>query len=135
MGRERECEATWKRKRSAGRALLESDELVFRGAFRVRVRFATLESATARGGVLRLEGPEGTLALDLGDEAAAWLERIRNPKSVLDRLGVEPAHVVSVVGVRDPGFRRDLAARRRRPPGSSTSRWWRSRPPTRRSSS
>lgn len=38
-------------------------------------------------------------------------EGIRSPKSLLDKLGVKPGHVVSVLGVDDAGFRRDLAAR------------------------
>lgn len=111
MGREKECVATWNGERSAGRALLESTEVLFRGTFRVKLPLATLTAASARGGVLRLEGPAGTLALALGDEAAAWLERIRHPKSVIDKLGVKPAHSVSVLAVPDDGFRRDLAAR------------------------
>lgn len=111
MGREKDCEATWKRTRSAGRALLEGHEVIFRGTFRVKLPLATLTSASVRAGVLRLAGPDGTLALELGDEAAAWLGRIRSPKSVLDKLGVRDTHVVSVLGVDDAAFRRDLAAR------------------------
>ncbi|NOT33301.1 MAG: DUF3052 domain-containing protein [Candidatus Eisenbacteria bacterium] len=111
MGREKACTAVWRRQRSQGRALLESSELIFRGEFRVRAAFSTLRGITVRAGMLKLDTPEGVLSLELGDEAERWADRIRNPKSVLDKLGVKPAHTVAVIGVSDAGFLADLSAR------------------------
>jgi hypothetical protein len=111
VGREETCVATWQRECSEGRALLESNEVIFRGEFRVRAAFATLRSIAVKAGVLKLETPEGVLSLELGDQAERWAERIRNPKSVLDKLGVKPGHSVSVLGIRDAGFRADLGER------------------------
>jgi hypothetical protein len=36
---------------------------------------------------------------------------IRNPRSLIDKLGVKPEHCVIVLGVKDPQFLADLAAR------------------------
>ena len=49
--------------------------------------------------------------LELGDEAARWAEKIKNPPSLLDKLGVKPGQRVSVVGIEDRRFLDDLAAR------------------------
>ncbi len=38
-------------------------------------------------------------------------QNIRSPKSLLDKLGIKPESVVSVVGVNDDGFLKDLRAR------------------------
>ena len=73
---------------SEGRALLETDELVFRGDERLRIPFRTIDSVRAEGGELtvRFGGDEATLVL--GPKAARWAERIRNPPMLLDKLGV-----------------------------------------------
>lgn len=102
MGNEAKCRAASGRKRSTGTAHLESDALVFRGDFRVSLALKTLTRVEARDGRLRLEGPEGDLALDLGPLAEKWAEKIRNPRSRLEKLGLKPGMRVSVLGVRDP---------------------------------
>jgi len=40
----------------------------------------------------------------LGDAAAKWADAIRNPKSVIDKLGVKRGQRVAVVGLRDAEF-------------------------------
>jgi hypothetical protein len=47
----------------------------------------------------------------LGDKAASWAERIRSPKSLVDKLDVKPEHIVSVIALRDEQFMKDLTAR------------------------
>jgi hypothetical protein len=112
MGREARCRARWGDEDSEGRALLETDEVVFRGGFRVTVPFREMRRVEARGDVLEIDAPSGTLVLDLGvAEAQRWAQRILDPPSLLDKLGVKPGASVAVDGVDDPGFRTDLAAR------------------------
>jgi len=98
---------------SAGKARLEETDLVFRGEgdLRFKVAIKDLERVDARGGALYLEWAEGKAVLDLGDQAARWAEKIRNPPSLLDKLGVKPGQRVSVVGIEDRRFLDDLAAR------------------------
>jgi hypothetical protein len=111
MGREATCEARWAGGSSTGRARLEEKEIVFRGDFRLKIPFARIQSVEARGGRLVLETTEGRAELTLGAEAARWAERIRNPPSRLEKLGLKPGLIVSVVGLDDAAFRRELAAR------------------------
>jgi hypothetical protein len=72
---------------------------VLRGGLRARIPFREVSSLTTMDGVLRLTWPGGTLELDLGDRAAPWAERIRNPRILTDKLGLKPGLRVGVVGV------------------------------------
>ena len=36
---------------------------------------------------LQIEWPDGTLRLDLGPAAPKWLDKIRNPRGRIDKLG------------------------------------------------
>ena len=74
MGREVMCVARKGRERSNGKALLESDHLLFRGDFRVKVPFGKDTKATAKAGVLTLTWSDGTLALELGEVAGKWAD-------------------------------------------------------------
>ena len=101
MGREHTCEASYNRERGEGKALLETDEVVFRGAFRARVTFAAVTGITVRGGALSLKTAGGTLTLHLGEYAEQWAEKIRNPPSRIEKLGVKSGLSVSVLGLDD----------------------------------
>src|SRR5690349_7971702 len=102
MGREAKCTATWNRRLSEGKALLETESVIFRGEFRVEIRFAALTRVAASRDRLTLESGEGTLVLDLGSDAERWAEKIRNPPTLADKLGITAATRVAVIGVRDP---------------------------------
>ena len=101
MGREHTCEASYNRERGEGKALLETDEVVFRGAFRARVTFASVTGITVRAGALSLKTAGGTLTLHLGEYAEQWAEKIRNPPSRIEKLGVKSGLSVSVLGLDD----------------------------------
>jgi len=94
-----------------GKALLETAEVVFRGDFRLKVPFGAIRSMSARGGKLSIEFPAGTAVFHLGDEAAKWEARIRNPPGRLDKLGVKPGSKVRLIGSHDDDFKRELAQR------------------------
>jgi hypothetical protein len=104
--------ARWSGEESSGAARLETDHLVFRGSFRVRVDFAALRSVDLRGGTLVLTSGRGILELDLGPrEAAAWEGQIARPKPLLDKLGVKPGSRVAVLKVQDDEFLSALRGR------------------------
>jgi hypothetical protein len=113
MGAEVVCEARLGRERSRGRALLETTEVVFRGDFRARVPLREIERLTVTDDALTLKWPGGTLTLALGAAAPRWADKIRNPPSRLDKLGVKPGTRVALVGNLDfdAAFRSELAAR------------------------
>lgn len=110
MGQEARCRARVGDKASEGKALLETDELVFRGGdgLRLKVPFKEMRSVEARDGELRIEFSDGSAVFELGAQAEKWAHKILNPKSLLDKLGVKAGMRVLVLGVEDKGFVADL---------------------------
>lgn len=111
MGQEVRCEARFAGRTSAGKALLETDDLIFRGDFRLSIPLKDIQSLAAADGVLQVTWPGGTARFTLGAQAEKWAHRIRNPRSLADKLDVKPGMRVSLCGVRDAAFRELLNAR------------------------
>lgn len=111
MGQEALCAARFGGKVSQGKALLESDALVFRGNFRLKIPFRAMKSVSVVRGMLCVNFPEGTARFRLGSQAESWAQRILHPRSLMDKLGVNPGRVVTVLGVRDAGFWKQLDER------------------------
>jgi len=111
MGSESQCTVHFDGKRSEGKALLETDHLIFRGTIRLNIPRKAITKAEADAGTLRVTFPDGTAAFELGPSAAKWAEKIRNPPSLLDKLGVKPDMRVAVLGVNDDAFLEQLAER------------------------
>lgn len=88
-----------------GEALLETAEIRFRGERRLVIPFAKIASIEAADGRLTINGE---VVLELGKDAAKWAEKIRNPKSVIQKLGVKAGQSVAVVHLEDPAFIADL---------------------------
>jgi hypothetical protein len=108
MGNEIFCRASLGTKRSDGKALLESDHVLFRGDFRCKIFFRDLAKVTARNGTLTLGSPEGELQLELGERAAIWVGKILHPKSRVEKLGLKAGHEVAVINLSDPEFETEL---------------------------
>ena len=109
MGAEAICTARSDGRMSTGKALLETAEVIFRGDFRVVLKVQELTAVEATGGTLRLSTADGVLELDLGPQAEKWRDKILNPKSLLDKLGVKPGMTIDLVDVDDPVFLTDVA--------------------------
>lgn len=101
MGLEANCSATWGDQTSEGKAQLEGDAVLFRGGFRVKLLTRDLKKVEDVGGALVLRHPEGTLRLQLGAASRKWADKILNPPSRLDKLGVKPEQKIAVLGVED----------------------------------
>jgi hypothetical protein len=114
MGQQAICKCRFGKKLAEGKALLETEELVFRGGeLRLKIPFRAMNSIQVEHGWLRVNFPEGVAAFELGAQAAKWAEKIKNPKSLIDKLGVKAGFRVAVQGVNDADFRRDLETRTR----------------------
>ena len=112
MGQEIVCTASSDGRRVEGRAQLETDELLFRGeGLRLRIPYSSVTDARAAGGVLEVDHDGATSTFEVGDKAARWADRIKHPKTVIDKLGVKPGQRVALRGMDPDGFSGDLAAR------------------------
>jgi hypothetical protein len=111
MGREARCMAELGGWVGEGKLLLETDDLIFRGAQRLKVPLREITAVEAADGWLEVAHPGGGARFDLGEAAAKWADSIRNPRSLLDKLGIKPTSRVAVVGVDDADFLGKLRAR------------------------
>ncbi|HEY4813027.1 MAG TPA: hypothetical protein VIH58_00045 [Chthoniobacterales bacterium] len=108
MGNEILCRASLGDRKGEGKALLESDHLLFRGDFRCKILFRDLAKVAARNGILTLRSSEGELQLELGERAAIWAGKILHPKSRSEKLGLKAGNQVAVINLSDPEFETEL---------------------------
>ena len=108
MGQEVVCIARWGGKSVRGKALLETAEIIFRGDERLKIPFSTIRGVEAKDGELRLKTGEGLVIYELGERAEKWREKIANPKSVVEKLGVKTGQPVAVFGKLDGEFLKKL---------------------------
>jgi hypothetical protein len=92
------------------KVLLETNEVILRGAVKMRVPFSDAEELTEHDGILSFRAAGRALHLHLGPSAAKWAGKIRNPKSVLDKIGLQAGQSVSVMGSIDDQFLADASA-------------------------
>src|SRR6266850_7770033 len=76
MGKELNCSVRFGKQQSAGKALLETSEILFRGEFQLKIPFSTIKSAKAVDGELRLQTAGGLAVFHLGGAAEKWCEKI-----------------------------------------------------------
>jgi hypothetical protein len=115
MGREARCTIEHDGRRIAGRALLEEKDVRLRGeGLRASVAFSDLLGTEVADGWLELRTAAGTTRLQLGADAQKWADRIRNPPSVMDKLGIGPGTAVRLLGAVDPSLRAQVQGREAR---------------------
>jgi hypothetical protein len=107
MGKELQCSVRSGGKRSDGKALLETNEIVFGGDLRLKIPLATIKSVVARNGELHLKWLEYSAVFELGEQAEKWAYKILHPKSVAEKLGVRPGSRISVLRLREPAVLKD----------------------------
>jgi hypothetical protein len=108
MGNELKCNVRSGTQQSEGKALLETNEIIFRGDFRLKIPFSTIKSAKAVDGELRLQTAEGLVVFQLGPAAEKWCEKILHPKSRIEKLDVKPEARVSLLGEFEAEFLREI---------------------------
>lgn len=110
MGKELNCSVRFGKQQSEGKALLETNEILFRGDFRLKIPFCTIKSAKAVDGELRLQTADGLAVFRLGAAAEKWCDKILHPKSRIEKLGVKPGAKVALVGAFDAEFLREVGS-------------------------
>jgi hypothetical protein len=108
MGRELLCKVRSAGRRGSGKALLEADEIIFRGNFRLKIPFASLQSVLAHVGELHLMWTDGSAAFELGEQANKWAHTILHPKSTAEKLGIKPGLIISAIAMRDVDFVKEM---------------------------
>ena len=97
--------------RHQGKILLETSEIIFRGAdFRLRIPFAELREVAAADGELRVKTKSGLTVFEVGASAEKWREKILHPKTRAEKLGVKAGTRVQLAGAFDADFVNELKA-------------------------
>ena len=98
MGNETVCAVDLDGVKSEAKVLLETDELIVRAPYRVRVPFSSITTIDADDKRLRLSWPSHALSIFIGTDAKKWAARIRNPKPLTEKLGVKSGQRISISG-------------------------------------
>jgi hypothetical protein len=108
LGNELPCTVRSGGKKSTGTALLETNEIVFRGDARLKIPLTLLTSVSSRDGELHLQWRDGTAVFELGAHADKWAHKILHPKSLGEKLGVKPGLAISAIAIKHSAFVEDL---------------------------
>lgn len=111
MGQELACNMRYRRRSLTGKALLETDYLLFRGEERLKLAFKDLTAVNADNGVLKLDFEGGPAEFELGRAAEKWADKILHPPSRLDKLGVKTGLRIRLAGEFDDLFLQELNGR------------------------
>lgn len=119
MGREACCMVTVDGRCVEARALLESDAIVLRGGYPLRLARSDILSAQVQGETLVVTTSRQVTALTLGvAEAARWAATLANPRTRLDKLGIRAGTKVFISSVDDGEIDRELMEIRARSVGA-----------------
>jgi hypothetical protein len=103
VGLEATCNVKYEERTVNGRALLETDVLLFRsGELKLSIPHAEISAIEAADGELRVTYPGGVAAFELGPAAEKWAERLRSPRGLLEKLGIPEGGRVAVINYDDP---------------------------------
>ena len=98
MGNEALCHVDFAGRTAEAKVLLESEELLVRGALKLKIPFREMDQVAAAGGVLSFRWQGSEARVNVGTHAGKWAEKILHPRSVIDKLGVKEGQRVSIVG-------------------------------------
>jgi hypothetical protein len=111
MGTEALCRVEYGGDAAEAKVLLETDELIIRGGMKLRIPFREMEQVAAEDGALTFHWKGADVRISIGMQAAKWADKIRNPRSVIDKIGVKSGQRISIVGDLDDDLSAAIAAR------------------------
>ena len=109
MGQEAACKLDYAGRAYNGKALLETAELIFRGDTRLKIPFKEISRVEAADGQLLITFPKGRASFHLGALAPKWANKILNPPSRLDKLGIKTGSRIHWIGAPDDDFKEETA--------------------------
>jgi hypothetical protein len=101
VGYDAPCTLTFDGKTFRGTAVLEQNDLRFRGDARLMIPLKGIQSVTAEDGRLLVTFGGRRATFELGEPAAKWADRIANPPSRLQKLGLKKGMRIAVIDVDD----------------------------------
>jgi hypothetical protein len=101
MGYDALCTLTLDGKTFRGIAILEQNDILFRGDARLLIPLKGIQEIQARDGQLFVTFGGRHAIFEIGDSAEKWATRISNPPSRLQKLGVKKRMRIAVIDVND----------------------------------
>ncbi len=100
MGREATCQVQWAAESGRAKVLLETHDLIVRGAIRRTVPIASLRQVAVSGDELRFHAGSDPVTLTLGAPLAeSWARKIATPPPALAaKLGITAATNLGLIG-------------------------------------
>jgi Protein of unknown function (DUF3052) len=111
MGTEITGEAKYRRKSYQVSLELDSKTLAVRGDLKLAIPLKEVQQAVSKDGRVSIKWNDDAIVLSVGPQAERLAKKILNPPGLLDKLGIKPTSVVSVVGLEDQAFLEDLRRR------------------------
>ena len=111
MGREIRCMAEVADWTGEGRLMLESHELIFRGARKLTIPLTSIRSVRDENGWLVVEHGASRDRFDLGKLAPGWVNAIAHPRGRIDKLDVKESSRAALIGEFEEDFLDELYAR------------------------
>jgi hypothetical protein len=111
MGTEMICESSYQGASYRVKLHLDGQALTLRDELKLSIPLKDVQQVAAKEDRLIIKWNNDTIVLNVGDKAERLAKNIRNPPSLLDRLGIKPNHTVSILGLDDQSFLRELRQR------------------------
>ena len=112
MGLEAKVKVVWQNKAAQARVHLDSNKLDVYLKPALHVPFSQIRGLAVSAGELRMQVHGSVLVLQLGAAAERWAVKIKNPKGLLDKLGVKAGEArVVLINFEDPDFEAELLTR------------------------
>ncbi|MEO8216529.1 MAG: DUF3052 family protein [Acidobacteriota bacterium] len=108
MGLKEECTLEYEGRTPSGTALLETEELIFRGSYRLKIPFASIHAVEDTSECLRVTFGDGQCASFFLPDPEMWARKIRSPKARIDKLGVTTKDVVALINLRDESLESEI---------------------------
>ena len=100
----------FKGKQHSGKALLETNEIIFRGDLRLKIPRTEINQVSAQAGQLSITFNEGTAVFELGKAAPKWAEKILHPPTRAAKFGIKSGSSFMTIGPVDADFLQEIQA-------------------------